>query len=290
MDCIDNKIHVFCEKPISYKIKEIENLIRESKNKGTKFACAPATPLNPSIAKAKELLKVGVIGRPCYAVGCFSNAGPASLGYNISYYENIIKEQKLHGFKEISTDHTGFYKNGMGVIEDTGVYMVTTLVFLLGSVKYMQCLSGTQIPVVQIMGGIACGKKVNVEIDDCTLILFEFSNGSYASMSSSYCVKGSKMPELEIYGTDGTISIPSVGSSKLEVYLEQNSGFAGWNKPYEDLSGWKMGIGVEHLAECILENKEPVINANLAKHVTEILLKVRQASSLGEKIPLESKI
>jgi len=189
----------------------------------------------------------------------------------------------------MSTDPSAFYKYGGGAIEDLGIYTLTTLAFLLGPVKYIHCLSGTQIPEVKVMGGIACGKKIKVEIDDCTLMLLEFDNGPYASVSSSYCVKGTRMPDLEIYGSEGTISI-SCFYTKLEIYLEHSSGLAAWNIPYEDLSGWMLGIGVEHLAECILENKEPVINLRLAKHITEMILKAPQASSSGKKTLIESKI
>lgn len=289
LDCMNAKVHTYSEKPIAYKTKEIENLMRASKDNKVKFACAPSTPLNPIIIKTKQLLEDGVIGKPCYAIGYSSHGGPASQGYKISYYKNLIKQQQLYGLEEMSSDPIAFYKYGGGAIEDLGIYTLTALTFLLGSVKYIQCLSGTQIPEVKVMGGIARGKKIKVEIDDCTLMLLEFNNGPYASVSSSYCVKGTKMPELEIYGSKGTISITCY-YTKLEVYLEHNSGLAAWNVPYEDLSGWRLGIGVEHLAECIIENKEPVINAKLAKHVTEIILKTPQASSSGKKTLIESKI
>ena len=289
LDCLNNRIHTYSEKPIAYKIKEIENLIKISQESNIKLVCAPATPLNPALVKVKQLLDDGVIGKLCYAVGNFSHGGPASLGYKISYYKNLIKQQHLKGFEEMSNDPVAFYTQGGGAIEDLGVYALTSLVFLLGSAKYIQCLSGTKIPEVEVMGGIARGKKIKVEVDDCTLMLLEFDNGPYASLSSSYCVKGTRIPELEIYGSKGTISLTNYFAN-FEVYLENNSGLTAWNFPYEDLSGWRLGIGVEHLAECIIEKKEPVINAKLAKHVTEIILKTPQASLSGKKTLIESKI
>lgn len=289
IDCLNKKIHTFSEKPIAYDIKEIENIIKTSHDNRVKFACAPSTPLNSALVKVKQLLDDGVIGKPCYAVGSFSHGGPASLGYKVSYYKNLIKQQHLEGFEDLSGDPVAFYKQGGGAIEDLGIYALTSLVFLFGSVNCIQCVSGTVIPEVEVMGGIACGKRIKVEVDDCTLMLLEFNNGPYASLSSSYCVRGTRIPDLEIYGSKGTISMTSY-FSEFEVYLEDSSGLAAWNTPYEDLSGWKLGIGVEHIAECIIENKEPVINAELAKHVTEMILKAPQAASSGKKTLIESRI
>lgn len=297
LDCIDARVHTYCEKPISSKIKEIDSLIELSKDNNVKFACAPATPINPVVVKSKQLLNDGVIGKLCYAIGFCDHGGPASQRY-IYYYKNLVKQQQLYGFEDLSTDPTWFYKQGGGALEDIGGYTLTTLAFLLGSAKNIQCLSGMKIPEVEVMGGIACGKKIKVEIDDCTLMLLAYEEGPFASVSISYGVKGTRMPDLEIYGSEGTISI-SDDYTKLEVYLEKRSGLAAWNKPYEDLSGnepyenlsgWKLGMGVEHLADCIIENKEPVINAKLAKHVTEIIQKARQAALSGEKTLIESKI
>jgi len=289
LDCLNAKVHTFSEKPIAFKISEFESLIKSSRDNMVKFACAPATPVNPILIKAKQLLDKRAIGKPCYAVGTLQHAGPASQNYNINYYKNLVKQQQLYGFEEMSTDPTWFYKKGGGALEDAGVYTLTSLVFLLGSVKYMQCLIDTKIPEVEVLGGIACGKKIKVEVNDCALQLLEFEEGPYASVNSSWCAKGTRMPDIEIYGSEGTISISGF-YTKLEVYLEHDNGLAAWNDPYEDLSGWRMGIGIEHLAECILENKEPVISGKLAKHVTEMLLKASQASSSGKKVLIESKV
>jgi predicted dehydrogenase len=288
LDCLNAKIHTYSEKPVSLKIKEIENLIKVSREKKVKFACAPSIPLNPIVEKTKHLLDEGAIGKPCYAIGFGSHGGPASQSY-ISYYKNTVKHNKLFGFEELSTDPTWFYEQGGGPLEDLGVYILTALIFLFGPAKNIQCLSGLQNPEVKVTDGIARGKKIKVKIDDCTLMLLEFNNGTYASISSSYCVKGTKMPDIEIYGSEGTISISDY-YTKLEVYLERNGGLAAWNIPYEDLSGYYLGKGVEYLAECILDDKEPIINATFAKHVTEIILKAPQASSSGKKILINSKI
>ncbi len=287
LDCINAKVHTYSEKPVARKIKEIESLMEASKNNKVKFVCAPSTPLSPVVIKTKQLLEDGVIGKPCYVVACYSHSGPGSLGFKIGY-KNLIKRQQLYGIEEMSNDPSAFYKYGGGAIEDLGIYPLTILIYLLGSVKYIQCLSGTRIPEVEVMGGMACGKKIKVEVDDCTLMLLEFNNGTYASLSSSYCVKGTRTPELEIYGSEGTISI-SCFYKKLEVYLERGT-LSAWNIPYEDLSGWQMGAGLENLAECIIENKESVLSLKLAKHVTDVILKVPQVSSAGKRTLIESEI
>ncbi len=288
LDCINAMVHTYCEKPVSTDIEEIESLIKSIQNSKVKFACAPATPINPVIVKAKQLLKDGVIGKPTYAIGFCDHGGPASQKY-IYYYKNLVKEQHLYDFEDSSTDPTWFYKPGGGALIDIGGYTLTTLAFLLGSAKYIQCLSGTKIPEVEIMGGVSRGKKIKVEIDDCTLMLIEFEEGIFASVSTSYGVKGTRIPDIEIYGTEGTISI-SDDYTKLEVYLENRYGLGAWNKTYEDFPVYWLAAGVEHLADCIFENREPVINARLAKHVTEIILKAPKSASSGIKTLIESKI
>ena len=67
-----------------------------------------------------------------------------------------------------------------------------------------------------------------------------------AVVESGFCQKDSRAPQMEIFGTKGTITFVNNGSmnplKSLEVYLDApERGIRGWMKPMEML--WHAGRG-----------------------------------------------
>lgn len=45
--------------------------------------------------------------------------------------------------------------------------------------------------------------------------------------------------------------------------------------------GWSLASGVEHLADCIREGRQPLISAEHARHCLELMLKAMEAARTG---------
>jgi len=57
----------------------------------------------------------------------------------------------------------------------------------------------------------------------------------------------------------------------------------GWITPLENKNpNWTLANGVLHLAECIREDKKPVISAEHARHVIEIMIMACESAKSGQ--------
>ena len=92
----------------------------------------------------------------------------------------------------------------------------------------------------------------------------------------------------------GVLSVGAWGAdSPLLIYKhDPEVGIGGWMQPEGlpslRLGDWTLAKGVEHLADCILNDKEPMISAEHARHVLEIMLKAAQSAREGQALDLET--
>lgn len=159
-----------------------------------------------------------------------------------------------------------------------------TFTGILGPAKRVTALSGVSIPEVTIRSGLAKGKKIKVEVDDNTLLLLDFGENTFAYVDATYCMRANRGPATAFYGSKGVItSGPSGTAGPLEVYTEKEElAIRGWITPYSPIGSikpaWNLGNGVIHFAECIREDKKPVISREHARHVLEIMLKAYESA------------
>jgi predicted dehydrogenase len=266
--------HVFSEKTFAQTVQEATELIQTAKAKGVKLGAAAATMLSDVNQKIKRMIEEGAIGKVAFAKVISSNGGPA--------YEPIWP-----------ADPTWFYKKGAGPVRDMGVYGLHTITGILGPAKQVTAFSGLSDPVRYVRGGPFKGKCIDVEEDDVTLFMLDFGDATFATVDASFCVRATKAPSLvsmEIYGSDGTI-VGSVWEAKnpLSVWRDEvKLGVRGWTDVETAPEPWELPSGVEHLVDCIMEDREPIPSGEHARHVLEIINKGLVAARTGQTQKLET--
>ena len=105
--------HSFSEKPLAMSFQEGKEIKKIADDKRLFVGCAPDTFLGAAGQKARELIDKKSIGLP--VLGSF----------------NIMS----HGMEHWHPNPDFFFKPGAGPVFDLGVYYLTQLVNLLGSVK-----------------------------------------------------------------------------------------------------------------------------------------------------------
>ena len=204
----------------------------------------------------------------CFVCAHSSHNGPAS-------WENF------------TTDPTWFYKKGAGPLYDLGIYALHTLTGILGPAKRVTGFSGISIPEVIARSGVVKGKKIKVEEDDNTLLLLDFGENTFAYVDATFCMKVSRGPGTVFYGSEGVITSGGFGAGPLEVYTEKEElGIKGLITPYYPIGAiepvWDLSYGIVHFAECIREDKKPIISGEHARHVLEIMLKAYESAKSGQ--------
>jgi len=149
-----------------------------------------------------------------------------------------------------------------------------------------------------VSGGPFHGRVFEVEEADNVLALLDFGDSTFAVLDATYNVLASRAPEMELYGSRGSLTVnsPSVKDGlNLELYsVDAAPGLAGWIQPRpvspfvapDPTKSMARGSLVAHLRDCLRDNRRPIASAEHARHVLEIMLAVRRSSATGTVVDL----
>ena len=269
--------HVYVQKTMTETVAESTDLIERAQRHHSVLTAAPGMMISPQMRHAKRIIESGVIGKVCYVRGRGAHAG----------YER-------------NTNPGWRYKRGGGPVRNTGVYPLHCLTGLLGSVRQVNTFSSIAVPVRYYQG-----QPIEVEADDNTVFNLDFGDACFGQVDSSYQIVKSETPQIEIYGTKGTVSAQGWSWSRhprpLAVWAtEQVEGLvqdsqSGWwvlppDRPKADPQINHTMLDLLHFAECLREGK-PVLNSpEHARHVIEIITRGYEAARTGQTQTIETEM
>ncbi|MEP7355707.1 MAG: Gfo/Idh/MocA family oxidoreductase [Anaerolineales bacterium] len=263
--------HVYSEKPLAGTVAEARQLQQEARERGLMLVSAPCVMLWPQVKFAQTLLQQGEIGE-VYSARAYGHGGvPPWGGY--------------------PSDPSPFFARGGGPAMDMGVYPLHALTGLLGPVKRVTAMvSRTQDGFV-VPDGPFAGKHVPMEADDNWHMLLDFGNGRLAYVAANNCVQDTRSPQLELHGLKGTIALNVIDvSAPVEVFRAGQ----GWETVTLPRTGRAAGpdhlLGIEHLVDCLQAGREPILSAQHAIHVLDILETAARSSAEGRTMPVESSL
>jgi len=112
-----------------------------------------------------------------------------------------------------------------------------------------------------------------------------------AFVDSGFCVTGSKAPQLELFGTEGTLSFVGYRADPpIEIFVDDMArGVCGWIRPEGRLpQPTTRAMGVAHVVDCLLDGKELILTPEHARHVIEIMNKAQESAQQGRALELET--
>ncbi len=261
--------HVYTEKPVATSLQDARRLLAEAQNKALVLVCAPSVLLYPQVRYAQDLLSQGAIG-PVYSARGYGHGGvPPWSGY--------------------PSDPSQFFARGAGPVMDMGVYPLHALTGLLGPVERVAAMSSRTRQSFEVADGPWQGKPVEIEVDDNWHMLLDFDHGRLASVAANNCVRDSRAPQLELFGLDGTIALNLLDVSAPVEVLRADS---DWEQIFLPQTGRASGpdhlLGVEHLLDCIQNGARPVLSAEHALHVLEVIARAAASAPSGQALTVES--
>lgn len=283
--------NVYCEKPFALDLVSAAKVLQKAEEKGLYCACAPDTFLGAGIQTCRQLLDEGWIGKPLG--GCANFVWP---GHEI-----------WHPSPEF------YYEYGGGPMMDMGPYYISSLVSMLGPVSKISCFAKRSVKQRVIYSKPLRGRPMEVEVPTHYCGAMEFTNGTVLSINFSFDVWHSHLPDMEIYGTDGSIFCPNPDlfcgpvsmlrkESVLDSIAEMDTEDMGTKGNIFDFSGFvkemplryhdplkkTRGLGILDLAHAIRDRRSPRISHTFVYHVLEILLAFEKASKSGSVYQLQS--
>jgi predicted dehydrogenase len=263
--------HVYSEKPLAGSVAQVRQLQQTAKERGRVLVAAPCSLLWPQIKLAQTLLQQGEIGE-VYSARAYGHGGvPPWSGY--------------------ASDPSPFFARGGGPALDMGVYPLHVLTGLLGPVKRVMAMTSRAQTGFVVTDGPAVGQYVPMEVDDNWHMLLDFGGGRLAQVAANNCVQDTRAPQLELHGLKGTIALNVIDVSAPVVLFRAGRGWESLDVPRTGrAAGPDHHLGLEHLVDCVQNSREPILSAQHALHVLDIIETAAHSSAEGRALPVQSAL
>jgi len=259
--------HVHSEKPLAITRQEGEQVIAAARERGLLLGCAPDTFLGGGQQTCRKLIDDGWIGEPVAAVAFMMGHGPESWHPSPDF----------------------FYQAGAGPMLDVGPYYVTALINLLGPVRRVTGSTRISFPERVATSDGHRGRKFAVEVPTHVAGVMDFVSGPVATIITSFDIWAAQLPHIEIYGSEGTLSVPDPKIFGGSV-LVRRAGAEVWSDiPLTHSAEVGRGIGVADLAYAITSGRQHRATGDLAFHALDIMSSFETASDSGRHVDIPSR-
>jgi len=134
------------------------------------------------------------------------------------------------------------------------------------------------------------GTVMRVEVPTHLVSVLEFHSGAAISLTVSFDINGGHtMPNMELYGTEGSIQIPDPNfcDGPVKIAKRDLHGWTEYNRTHPYREGAR-GVGVADMALAIRTGRPHRANADIAMHAVDIMQAVHEASATGRYVELTS--
>jgi len=259
--------NVHCEKPFAVTRDDGQKVLEAARQKGLLVGCAPDTFMGGGIQTCRKLVDDGWIGTPVAATAFMVGHGHESWHPAPDFY----------------------YQVGGGPMFDMGPYYLTALVNLLGPVKRVTGSTKITFPERTITNQTSrYGERISVETPTHITGVMDFAGGATATIIMSFDVWSHHMPRIEVYGSEGSLSVPDPNGFKGPV-LVRRPGAENWSEvPLTHSPDVSRGIGVADMAYALVHGRAHRVNGQMAYHVLDVMQAFEDASNAGQHVAVQS--
>jgi predicted dehydrogenase len=250
--------HVYTEKPLSVSLREGERILTLARKKGVRVGAAPDTFLGSGIQTCIRLIDEGAIGMPVAASAFMT----------------------CHGHEAWHPDPGFYYAQGGGPVFDMGPYYFTALIALLGPAQRVCGSVRRTFPRRFVGSGPNAGQSIAVEVPTHAAGTIDFAIGAVTTFVMSFDVWHAQLPRIEIYGSEGSLSVPDPNTFGGPVRI-RGADDAEWRDvpvPSTHAENSR-GLGLSEMVDALRDGRPHRASGALGLHVLEIMHAVHEASS-----------
>jgi len=267
IDVIHAGKSVYGEKPLAIDREQGKALLDIAHAKNLRVGSAPDTFLGGGIQTCIQLINEGKIGTPVAATAFMLNHGPEVFHYNPDF----------------------FYQPGGGPLFDMGPYYLTALINLIGPIRRVSATAHTTFSERPVLVGPLQGQTMTVNTPTHISGVMDFASGAVGTLITSFDVWSHHLPRIEIYGTEGTLSVPDPNTFGGPVFIS-----LGRSREWEEVpltygyTSNSRGIGLADMAYAMRSGRMHRANGVMAYHVLDIMQSFLESSQQGRHIELTS--
>ncbi len=252
--------HVYNEKPLALTTGDGRRILDAAAARGVRVGCAPDTVLGTGTQTARHHLDAGAVGTPVAATAFMVSPGP----------------ERWHPAPEF------FYRTGGGPLLDMGPYYLTALVTLLGPVRRVSGMTATPHARRTVGSGPLRGTEFPVEVPTHVTGTLEHAGGAVSTLLVSFDVWAAELPRIEVYGTDGSLSVPDPNGFGGDVRLFHRDSPEWTSIPDSaGYTGTGRGCGIADLAAALGAGTAHRAGGELALHVLDVMESLLRAAASG---------
>jgi predicted dehydrogenase len=258
---------VYNEKPLAISREEGQKMLALAQRKDLLVGGAPDTFLGGGLQTCRKLIDDDWIGSPVAATAFML----------------------CHGHESWHPDPEFYYKVGGGPMFDMGPYYLTALVSLMGPVKRVTGSASATFPTRTITSEPFKDKVITVDVPTHVVGILDFASGAIATIVTSFDVWAHNLPNIEIYGTAGSVSVPDPNTFDGPVKIRR-PGMDSWvelplTHGYAENS---RSLGLVDMAYALRTGRPQRASGELCNHVLDIMHAIHDASNQGRHIELTS--
>ncbi|WP_205521422.1 Gfo/Idh/MocA family protein [Phaeobacter sp. LSS9] len=261
--------HAYSEKPLALTLDQAMALRDLAGQRGLRVGSAPDTFLGGSHQLARAMIDEGrvgrVIGGTCHVMS--------------------------RGMEHWHPNPDFFFQPGGGPVLDLGPYYIANLIQLLGPVRSVAAMTAASFPTRTIGNGPRHGEEIPVDTATNIHALLEFETGAIITLGASWDVWTSSHPNMELYGTKGTLQLPDPNYFGGVVRMSEGDGdltplapeddhpFAQPNETRPDgrRQANYRAAGLADMVAAITQNRPHRCGIELAAHTVDVMMAILKA-------------
>jgi predicted dehydrogenase len=258
----------YVEKPFAVSREDGQKIIKLAKDKGVLTGGAPDTFFGGGHQTCRKLIDDGWIGKPVAATAFMMSGGVEGWHPNPWFYYDV----------------------GGGPMFDMGPYYLTAFVNMFGPARRITGSTSKGFEQRVISNGIEDGKVIDVVVPTHVAGLVDYHNGATLSIVTSFDIKGgANLPNIEVYGTEGSIVVPDPNGFGGKVIVRRHDSDEALEVPHtHGYNDDNRGIGAADMAYALRTGRKHRANGDLTFHVLDQMHCFHDACDTGKHVEVAS--
>jgi predicted dehydrogenase len=263
LHCIDRGVPVIIEKPMAMNMKDANEIVRLSEEKGVQVAACHQNRFNVAIQELRKALEKGRFGKLSHG----------SLHVRWNRDEEYYKQAPWRGT----------WAEDGGALMNQCIHGIDLLRWVMGD------------EVDEVYGVTRRRFHPYIEAEDIGMAVIKFRNGAIATVEGTTNVFPKNLEEtLYVFGERGTVKIGGTSANNIDVWefadeSEGDSKNRGLQEQTSNVYGNGHTLLFADMVEAIQEGKTPSIDARTGRNAVELVLAIYKSMKEGApvKLPLE---